>query len=27
VLRVAFIGPSPDAAVVLNDIRSLLAER
>ena len=27
VLRVAFIGPSPDVPVVLNDIRSLLAER
>ena len=27
VLRFAFIGPSPDVAVVLNDIRSLLAER
>jgi len=27
VLRVAFIGPSPDVSLVLNDIRSLLAER
>lgn len=27
VLRVAFVGPSPDVPVVLHDIRSLLAER
>ena len=26
-LRVAYIGPSPDVSAVLNDIRSLLAER